>query len=307
MYAALLAVSLTSCAFRYGPPALRTPPPARPDEVYWSDVRDAVAEAEVPSVVGKSTLAWALPFFGFFDEITADASRDHVEAETLGVVNLGLLVFPALPLWVDGSHLSAEPGRPTRARWSALWTPLWATSSAEPDAETFYDVSGFPLLYTRLEAVEPGVRDVWYQGLWTLGPGFGHGRSDTSDERYWMAVPVFAGGLGLLAWISTESHSPDEHLVAHGPAGALWFDTTSSARWTAPRTFLHDDVRDRDEVARTHLRAVLAGALWFELEALDADGAVIDGLYGPLWGLLGGGRDADGEPFMSLFWFRIPL
>lgn len=301
--AALLIAALTSCTLGdSGPLVLQQPPPAQPDAAYWSAVRKAVVDAGDAATRGQSSDGWLLPYTGVLREARVAPPGDRVDATVTRGFNLGFHLFPLLPLWADVRELRAEPGRATRemSSWSA--NPLWATSSHAPDADTFTDLWGVPLIYWGGREVAADRSTSIHGGLWTLGPLYASSRNEATGEGYRIFMPAAAAGLGPLVWISIERHDAQEHVVGHGPAGLVWLESSTRVEHAMPLAFMDAQARG---IERGRLLAVLGGALWTEVEGFDASEQLVTSRYGPLWTALGWGR-RDGESVVYLFGVPIP-
>lgn len=186
-----------------------------------------------------------------------------------------------------------------------FWT--WTDRIGAPPQRLHLDSWGVPLLYSEvgLDAdledtdLADGARlDVTLrQALWTLGPtvlSLDAGEPDDAKLSATIVAPLYLAGLGLYLWTSVvvdETPNDTLRLHAHGPLLSLlgYLDAESRS----------DDGEESD------LTLLLGGILWTS-HSTSRDGETIDATHGPLWGVLGWGRE-DGEPTIRFLWFDIEV
>ncbi len=283
---------LAGCASSKGPDLLTSyRPPAAGESLppqFWNEAASAAGES------GYEASYWFLPTWIRGQSTEVAPSGDSVSSRGATVVNPGLLVLPWLPLWISvDEQRDGKSGK--RETNSMSWSPLHTSNddAGWPADEPAIRASGWPLLYGRFTygtaADAPQLE--MNNTLWTLGPSWGTADLKTEDGavKGWFCVPIFAAGLGSLAWFSASFTTPTEEVTAHGPLQG----------WLG-----YHSVVDHEE--DDFSRAVVGGVLWCDwANAADPEQAT-DSHHGPLWGMFGWGR-SDGEPALYLLWIPIKV
>lgn len=215
----------------------------------------------------------------------------------------------SLPLVVNFNSYQYEPdvAEPV-GRVSALYTPLWATSSSEGEAETALslEAKGVPLLFTRVNLREESPGGIGGTAtmtgfLWTLGPAVLKLDTDDGSRRGYMAAPLLLGGMpGALLWSDYHLYEEDSHRIGHGPG----FGFLGYTQWRTTETWEAPAGEEASAAEERFRRLVIGGALWQDTARSDADGASISTSHGPLWGMFGWGSRGDDFALRALW---IPI
>ena len=324
-----LAAASAGCSFGNGPeflrhyrrPAAGEPVPAS----FWTEasVRGAPAEgsAQDGDWTGFETSFWLLPTWVSGRHTSTPPQADSVTDSEFQFLDLGVICFPFLPLWLDiDTQLVRRSGE--RAESATTWTPLWTVSRSTgwPADARRASARGVPLVYGWVEYGREGEEPAFemHNVLWTLGPAwlridwpetgeprFGLAADGTLHAHGWAFSPLLLGGPGAWLWTSSEIEDDALDRVVHGPLDG-WLGYRSvlehnppGAYWTPPSAV------PTDSGISVSTRRVIGGALWYDSETTVYD-ETTEARHGPLWGLFGWGH-AGAEPVIYLFWFPIEV
>jgi len=290
----LVLASATGCSFNWGQTdLLDLNPRGSGSDAFWTAVQDSEGDAAATFDYTVIPGYFSMNLLGF------DAARK----KAVGVDWLLVGPIAGLPFYQKIESRLDVPGGDGAGK-TMHWTPFFVSSSEDdwPADGPRVELTGIPLLWTHtLAELDTGgfqlAKIERLQLLWSLGPEYLNfdARSDVVEsERVQLQTfqPLALAGFGSILWSSLWMDAPTSIVTMHGPlSGGLGYI---------------DMNKTETDGRRDELTLCISGALWMSSADYDAEGDVKDSAHGPLWGVLGYGRD-DYRPVIRFLWIPIPV